>query len=307
MQSARFKNLLHLHFIVFIFGFTAILGDLISIEAVPLVWYRMLLATGCIFLFVKWMRISLKVTPKLFLILFISGIVIAMHWITFFTAVKVSNVSITLALMSTGAFFTSILEPIFYKRKIVVYEILFGVLVIAGLYLIFEVESRYTEGIFYALISAFLSSVFSLLNGKIAQKHSPTLISFYELLSGVGILTLYILVVTFSGKPSEGFSLEFFKLQANDWLYLGILASVCTAYAFIASVKVMKYLSPYTVMLTINMEPIYGIILAFLIFGDQEKMNPQFYYGALIILATVVMNGVLKSRKNGKRKKINNS
>ncbi|WP_459212970.1 DMT family transporter [Aquimarina rhabdastrellae] len=307
MQSARTKNLIHLHFIVFIFGFTAILGDLITIEALPLVWYRMLLASGFIYLFILWRKVSLKVSKKLFYILCISGIVIALHWITFFTAVKVSNVSITLALMSTGAFFTSILEPIFYKRKVIGYEILFGLIVIGGLYLIFDVESRYTTGIFYALISAFLSAVFSLLNGKIAQQYNPTLISFYELMSGVGVLTLYLIGLTFWGEGEGGFNSEFFKLQTTDWIYLAILASICTAYAFIASVKVMKYLSPYTVMLTINMEPVYGIILAFLIFGEQEKMNTQFYYGALVILATVVLNGVLKNRKTIKRKKINNT
>ncbi len=305
MQSVRFKNLLHLHFIVFIFGFTAILGDLITIDALPLVWYRMLLASGFIYFYIRWKKISLKVSRKLFGILFLSGIVIALHWITFFTAVKVSNVSITLALMSTGAFFTSILEPIFYKRKVILYEIFFGILVIGGLYLIFEVESGYTEGILYALTSAFLSAVFSLLNGKIAQKYNPSLISFYELISGVGVLTLFLILLTFFGNISEGFTPTFFQLEGSDWLFLAILASICTAYAFIASVKVMKYLSPYTVMLTINMEPVYGIFLAFLIFGEKEKMNPQFYYGGLIILTTVILNGIIKSIKDRKRRQIN--
>ncbi|MBQ4822661.1 DMT family transporter [Aquimarina sp. MMG016] len=301
MPNAKLQNYFHLHFIIFIWGFTAILGELISIDALPLVWYRMLLASGFIYLFIYFRKISLVVTRKLFITLFIAGIVIALHWITFFAAIKVSNVSITLALLSTGAFFTSILEPIFYKRKVIWYEILFGVLVIVGLYIIFKVEGDYFLGIVYALCSAFLSSVFSLMNGKIAQQYNPSMISFYELLSGVGVVTLYLLGITFFGNQTEGFSIAFFQLSSSDWLYMLLLASVCTAYAFIGSVQVMKYLSPYTVMLTINLEPVYGIILAFLIFGDSEKMNPGFYYGALIILSTVILNGIFKNVKKRKR------
>ncbi|TSE08602.1 DMT family transporter [Aquimarina algiphila] len=301
MPNAKFKNYLHLHFIVFVWGFTAILGELISIEALPLVWYRMLLASGFILGYIYFKKISLTISRKLFFILFFAGIVIALHWITFFAAIKVSNVSITLAMLSTGAFFTSILEPIFYKRKVIWYEVLFGVLVITGLYIIFQVEGDYLLGIIYALCSAFLSSVFSLMNGKIAQQYNPSMISFYELLSGVGVITLYLLGLTIFGTPTEGFTVSFFQLSTSDWVYMLILASVCTAYAFIGSVQVMKYLSPYTVMLTINLEPVYGILLAFLIFGETEKMNPQFYYGAIIILSTVVLNGIFKNAKKRKR------
>ncbi len=301
MPNVKLQNYLHLHFIVFVWGFTAILGELISIDALPLVWYRMLLASGFIYLFIYIKKISLIVTRKLFLILFLSGIIIALHWITFFAAIKVSNVSITLATLSTGAFFTSILEPIFYKRRIIWYEVVFGLLVITGLYIIFKVEGDYSEGIIYALCSAFLSSVFSLINGKIAQQYNPSLISFYELLSGVGVITLYLLGITFFGHEAEGFTVSFFQLSTSDWLYMLILASVCTAYAFIGSVQVMKYLSPYTVMLTVNLEPVYGILLAVLIFGNSEKMSPQFYYGALIIIGTVILNGIFKNAKKRKR------
>ncbi len=181
------------------------------------------------------------------------------------------------------------------------YEVFFGILVIIGLYIIFKVEGNYIEGIIYALCSAFLSAVFSLINGKIAQQYRPSMISFYELLSGVGVVTIYLLIMTVFGKETDGFTFSFFQLSTSDWLYMLLLASVCTAYAFIGSVQVMKYLSPYTVMLTINMEPVYGIILAFLIFGEAEKMNPQFYYGAAIILCTVIMNGIFKNAKKRKR------
>jgi drug/metabolite transporter (DMT)-like permease len=294
MPNDKLKSYLHFHVIVFIWGFTAILGALISLEAVPLVWYRMLLASGFIFIYIKWRKRNLKVTKRKLLILIIAGLVISLHWLTFFGAIKVSNVSITLALLSTGAFFTSILEPIFYKRKFVGYEILFGLLVITGLYLIFQVETKYTLGIILGLISAFLSAVFTLINGKLIKETAPSVISFYELLTGVAAISIYLAILSLGSDGEKGFNVAFFILSAEDWLYLLILASICTAYAFIAAVAVMKHLSPYTVMLTINLEPVYGIFLAFLIFGSKEQMNPQFYYGAMLILSTVILNGYLK-------------
>src|SRR5690606_4689368 len=252
MPGDKVKTYLHLHQIVFIWGFTAVLGTLISLEAIPLVWYRMLLASGFIFLWIWWKKRNLKVAPKKVYLLIIAGIIIALHWLTFFGAIKVSNVSITLALLSTGAFFTSILEPIFYKRKFVGYELIFGLVIMAGLYIIFQVETEYTLGIILGLISAFLSAVFTLMNGKLIKHAAPSVISFYELFTGVVAITGYLIYITITSNDNRGFSSEFFTLSSNDWIYLLILASVCTAYAFIASVAVMKHLSPYTVMLTIN-------------------------------------------------------
>lgn len=295
MQNARLLNYLHLHVIVFIWGFTAVLGALISIEAIPLVWYRMLLASGLILLFLMARKINLKYTRKALAGFFIAGLLIALHWLAFFGAIKVSNVSVTLAVMSTGAFFTSFLEPLYYRRKIIGYEVLFGVLVVVGLYIIFQFETGYVNGIILALCSSFLGSVFSVINGKMAKRHKASVISFYELLFGVMCITVYLLI-------NGSFTSEFFQLNKNDWIYLLILASVCTAYAFIASIHVMKWLSPYTVMLTINLEPVYGIILALLILGDSENMSPQFYYGALIILVTVIINGIMKTRRTIKNK-----
>ena len=301
MLSDKVKAYLHFHLIVFIWGFTAVLGALITLDAVPLVWYRMLIASGFIFLWIKWKKKKLRLAPKRVLVMLIAGVVIAAHWLTFFGAIKVSNVSITLALLSTGAFFTSILEPVFYKRKVIWYEILFGIIVICGLYIIFKVETEYVLGILLALVSAFLSAVFSLINGKLAQKEDASVISFYELLTGTGAITIYLLIITFFGNNTAGFSNQFFDVSVVDWTYLFILASVCTAYAFIASVAVMRHLSPYTIMLTINLEPVYGILLAFWVFGSEEAMDPGFYYGAAIILTTVIMNGFLKTRRKFKK------
>ena len=284
------NSYIHLHFIVFIWGFTAVLGALISLEALPLVWYRMLFASGFIYLFMVFRKVPFKLPIKTIIILLVAGLVIALHWYTFFKAIKVSNISVTLACLSTGAFFTSLLEPIFFKRKIIGYEVFFGLIVVAGLYLIFQVEGQYVYGIILALTSAFLSASFSIINGKFAQKYDPTVISFYEIIGGVLFFSIFLLY-------GQSFTPEFFKLSMNDFIWLMVLSSVCTAYAFIASVGVMKYLSPYTVMLTINLEPIYGIILALIVFNDKEKMSMQFYIGALIILSTVILNGILKSKK----------
>lgn len=289
MQNAKLLNYLHLHFIVFIWGFTAVLGALISIDAIPLVWYRMSIASILILGWVTYKRIPLKFSPKTMVVFLLAGAIIAVHWLTFFAAIKIANVSITLAIMSTGSLFAAILEPIFYKRKVIWYELVFGLIVVVGLYIIFQVEGDYTWGIVLALISAFLSAVFSVINGKLAKQYNASAISFYELFFGVCCISIYLL---FSG----GFDASFFSLSLTDWGYLFILASACTAYAFIASVHVMKWISPYTVMLTINMEPVYGIVLALFILGDSENMGPQFYYGAAIIIATVIANGIIKNR-----------
>ena len=294
MPNVKLNNYLHLHFIVFVWGFTAVIGKLITIDALPLVWYRMLMAYLIILAYILIRKFQLKVSPKTLLMLILGGIVVSLHWVTFFMAIKVSNVSIALATMSTGAFFTALLEPFWYGRKMVGYELVFGLIVMLGLYIMFRVETGFLNGILLALVSSFLSATFSLINGKLTQEQRPSIISFYELGSGVLFLSIYLV---FSGS----FDQKFFQLSVNDWMYIFILASVCTAYAFIASVKILKYISPYTVMLTINLEPVYGIILAFLLLGESEKLNPLFYVGALLILTTVVANGILKNRKKLKK------
>ena len=288
MLNDNLKNYLHLHFIVFIWGFTAILGALISLDALPLVWFRMLFAVGFIAIYIGFKKIPLKISSKIVLQFLFAGLIIALHWFTFFKAIKVSNISVTLACLSTGAFFTSLLEPILYGKKVVWYEVFFGLLVVFGLYIIFNVEGDYFYGMLIALTSAFLSALFAVINSKFVKEYDSVVISFYELSGGVVFFTLILLF-------TQSFSTNFFVLSAKDLGYLLILSSVCTAYAFIASTSIMKFLSPYTVMLTINLEPIYGIILAVLIFKDKEQMSFEFYIGAFIILLTVLLNAVIKS------------
>ncbi|MDU8886128.1 DMT family transporter [Yeosuana sp. MJ-SS3] len=296
MPNVKLKNQLHLHFLVFIAGFTGILGELISIKAVPLVWIRMIIASLILFVFIKFSKTNIRIHPKKILKLAFAGIIIALHWITFFGSIDASNVSIALTMFSTGAFFASFIEPIVYKRKIIWYEILFGLLVVIGVLIITQSELKYLYGIVLGIFSAFFASIFAVLNGKFLEQHSPTAISFYEFISGVLFITIFMLLGNFN------FEKEVFILTTADLLYLFILGSVCTAYAFIAAVKVMRHISPYTVVLTYNLEPVYGIILALLLFPEKEKMSGSFYYGATIIILTVLINGILKNARKLKRR-----
>ena len=297
MQKDRLVSLIHLHIIVFIYGFTAILGKLIVIDSLSLVWYRMGLASVFILVYLRFSKIRLQVTTRALLWFTFAGIVVALHWVTFFWAIKVSTVSIALAMMSTGAFFTALIEPLVYKRKVIGYEILLGLLVILGLYLIFSVESGYAYGMIIALVSAFLVAIFSIINAKLVKEHMPSVISFYELAIGTLFLSIILGV-------KGSFTADFFMLTPSDWGYLIILSLVCTSYAFIASVKIMRVITAYTVMLTNNLEPVYGILLAWVIFGAEEKMSPLFYVGALIILVTVIANGILKLKASNKQTRL---
>jgi len=295
MPNAKTKNYLHLHLLVFIAGFTAVLGELITIGSSALVWYRMLIAGILMYGYIKIIKLKIRVNTKTKLKFFVAGIIIALHWITFFEAINQSNVSITLAMFSTGAFFASLIEPLIYKRRIIWYEIIFGIIVVIGVFLITQSEIKYINGIVLGIISALFSTLFAVINGRFIEVHQATVISFYEFISGVVFLTLFILL--FQG----GFSLEFFNLSTSDWIYLLILASICTAYAFIGSVDVMRLISPYTVILTYNLEPIYGVVLAILLFPETEIMSAQFYYGAILILLTVLMDAFLKNFKRKKK------
>jgi drug/metabolite transporter (DMT)-like permease len=199
-------------------------------------------------------------------------------------------------MFSTGAFFASLIEPIIYKRKVIFYEIIFGVLVIIGVFIITQSEIKYLTGIILGISSAFLSSLFAVFNGKFLEQNTATVISFYEFIGGIIFITIFIALF------GEGFTKDFFALSYSDYGYLFILASVCTAYAFIAAVYVMKHISPYTVVLTYNLEPIYGIVLALILFPEKEKMSQQFYIGAVLIIMTVLLNGIIKNSKHLKRK-----
>jgi drug/metabolite transporter (DMT)-like permease len=294
MQKNNLKHYLHLHFLVFIAGFTAILGEAISLSSIALVWHRMLIALVLTFLFLLYYRYNLKIKLKDFFKFSLAGIIIALHWITFFEAIEQSNISITLAMFSTGAFFASLIEPIFFKRKVRPVEIILGFIVICGVFIILQANISSFIGVLLGIISALLASLFSVLNGKLVQDNNPFLISFYEFLSGVIFILLYL---TFSGNLID---LNIETFFSYDYLYVFILGSICTAYAFIASIYILKFLSPYTLVLTYNLEPVYGILLAIFIFPETEKMEFSFYIGTLIIISTIIINSILKIKNTKK-------
>ncbi len=289
MLAENIKSYFHLHFVVILLGFTAILGNLISLEAMHLVWYRMMFAfIGLwIFILIKRKPYLLK-AGDIFKLLGI-GVIIAMHWILFFHAIKVSNVSVTLGVLASTTLFTSFMEPLFNRRRIFWLEVLIGIAVIGGLYIIFQFETHYYKGIFFALLAAVLSGFFIVINKKISLRYDPTVISFYEMIGGFGIITVFYMI-------TGGFDVTFFKISTSDLIYILILSFLCTSYAFAAIVEIMKILSAFNVVLAINMEPVYGIIMALIIFGESEQMSPGFYIGAMIIIAAVFTYPVLKRK-----------
>ena len=292
MQKNNFKHFIHLHLLVFIAGFTAILGELIVNSSEVIVWHRMFIGSILLGLYMLFSKKSFKIDIKLFLKYSFLGLIIALHWITFFEAIEQSNISVTLAMFSTAAFFTSFIEPFMFKRKVIFYEVVLGFVVVGGVYLIFNAEFQYLTGIILGLLSAFFASLFSVLNGLMIKKNSAFSISFYEFITGMFFITIFLI---FNNELSSIMIDDIFSL---NYFYIFLLGSICTAYAFMASVYLLKFISPYSVVLTYNLEPIYGIIMAVIFFGNNEKMSLSFYIGLFLILFSVILNMYIKKRNN---------
>ena len=289
-----------LHLIVFLWGFTAILGKLIHANAEVLVFYRMLFASVFLYLFIRIIKKdSIKVSKKLLLKLVGIGSLMAFHWLFFFSSIKVSNVSIALSCLGTSTLFAALLEPLIFKRKIDLSEIVMGIVIVICISLIFKVEFQYKLGIIYGLICALLGTIFSVFNGKLYGKTSSGNIIFYEIFGGFLVISLYYV---FSGQISQ-----IGEISYRDLALLTLLASVFTAYPMFESVNLMKYISPFTLILTVNLEPIYGIILAFFIFGESEKMSAVFYGASLVMILAIVINEIIKARKKSKKIAIENT
>jgi len=281
LESQLLKSHLKLHFIVLIYGFTAILGKLINMPATQLVWYRMLIAVMTFYFFLRWKKTDLSINRKQFFKLFGIGIIVALHWITFFGAIKLSNVSVALGCLATATLFTSLLEPFFFHKRINAAEVIVGLMIILGLYLIFRFETRYTSGVIVALISAFLAGLFMVINKKMVINQKASVISFYEMAGGLAAISVYLV---FSGWGNIPLKLP----TPVDFICLLALGTICTAFAFAVQVDLMKHLSAYIVSLTINLEPVYGIIMAYFLFGETEHMTGGFYIGTIIILTSVL-------------------
>lgn len=286
-MNPRLKNLLLLHVIVFIFGFTGIIGKLTTINAERVVFWRTVIATvslgGFLLVYRKNQLLPLKALVRQAFI----GLLAAAHWITFFASIKASNVSIALATIASTALFVSMYEPLILKKKFDWRESFLGLAVILGLCIIFSVEGRYVNGIILALISAALAGLFSTLNAIEVRKYSALTISFNEMIFAALFTFLYLV---FQGQVNA----ELFQMNRYDWLWLILLGTVATAFAFVISVEVLKALSPFTVALTINLEPVYSILFALLLFPESEVMTGWFYLGAAIILGALFVDAYMK-------------
>lgn len=301
MQSSPIKDYLLLHFIVLIWGFTAILGLLISLPSLELVFYRTLIAAGGVALVMILRKKPMLVRPRELLKIAGVGVLISLHWIFFFWSARLSTASVCLAGMATTSLWTAFVEPMVNRTKVKWYEVALGLVVISGLLVIFQFETGYWLGLSMALVSAFLGALFSVLNGRLTLRHTPYQITLYEMAAACLFALLFMPI--YAAFLTDGAPIQW-TWKGLDWLWLVILGGVCTVYAFSVSVDLMKRLPVFSINLTINLEPVYGILLAVLVFGEKEKMTPQFYLGTLIILISVLIYPVLnywnKRRKAAK-------
>lgn len=284
------RDYLHLHFLVLIWGFTAILGLLITIPPVEVVFYRTLIASLGLAILIYFQNISFSLDRRGIIRLLLTGILIAGHWILFFGSARVSNASVCLAGMATTSFWTSFLEPLVLRKRIKWYEVFLGMIVIFGLYVIFRFEFDHALGLAMALVSALLAALFTVINARFAKVYHHHQVTFYEMLGACVSIALFFPVYKITMAESSTLRMS---LSTMDLVYIALLAIVCTVYAYSASISLMKKISAFSVNLTINLEPVYGIILAVIIFGEKEKMHPGFYIGAVIIMISVFAHPLL--------------
>lgn len=290
------RDYFKLHFIVFLWGFTAVLGKLISIPSVEMVLYRTLLAAvgmGVVMLFVKP---SFSITRQDFIKLSLIGIIVAIHWITFFAAGKISNPSTSLVGFATCAFWAALFEPIAKRKKIQLLEIGLGVVGLVGLAIILAFDFAYPLGLFLGVISGMTAALFSVINSKLIYRVNAYTITFYEMIGAC--LSILLFLPLYKNSLATHHELNLVPTFV-DWIYIALMAWACSVYAYAAAIDLMKKLSVFFIQLALNLEPVYGIILALLVFGRQEVMNTNFYIGALIILGAVIAYPFLKKKTEG--------
>jgi drug/metabolite transporter (DMT)-like permease len=288
--AERRNAYLQLHFSVFLWGFTAILGKLIELREGPLVWYRILITCMSLLLLPRvWKRLK-QLKRKDIKALVGIGCLVCTHWLCFYGSIKFSNVSVALSCLSTTSFITSFIEPLFFRTKIKRYELFLGLLIVPGIYMIFHFTKFYAEGIVLGLLAAGLAAVFTTLNKKMVSRVDTTSITFVELSGGFVFLSI-ILPFYLSYFPEASM-----VPTSNDWVYLLILAVGCTTLPYILSLNALKHLSAFASTLSVNLEPIYGIIMAIFFFQENKELNPGFYIGTLIILLAVFLHPLLHKR-----------
>jgi drug/metabolite transporter (DMT)-like permease len=290
---SKYKYHLWLHLIILIWGFTGVIGKelgLLETTAVTIVFYRMLIGLISLFIVLRFLKHKIQITKKGLFATLGTGLIIAVHWITFFKAIQLSNISLALVFLSTTALFTSFIEPIILKRKFDIKESLMGVTIIVGIAVIANASSDYYIAMILALISALCAAFFSVINGKLVKEHDPKSITIFEMLGGFLGVALFF---TLTGELNT----ETLTIDMEQFGLLFILGSICTAFAFLVGVELSKHLPIFTMNITINLEPIYAVILGLLFYPKTEVMPPGFYLGATIILGTIFVNALLKRRK----------
>ncbi len=297
-QKASFTDYFQLHFIVLIWGFTAILGKLLEpLDSSAVVLFRTLLAVFGLSVVLLIRKQNIRVSPADRWKLLATGGIIGLHWVLFFLAARLSNVSVCLAGMATSSLWASVLEPLLLRRRVRPIEVALGAVVMAGLYLIFRFEFDKVVGLSVAVGSAMLSSLFTIINSRFTHRIDALVISFYEMAGALlGALILWLMVQQFD-TPGTGAVGQYAPQTMAQWLWLVILSMVCTVYAYTVGVRLLRKFSPYLAILTVNLEPVYGIILAVLIFGDTEHMTSGFYIGTLVILIAVLAYPFLNNQK----------
>ncbi len=296
-MPSSFKDYFKLHFIVVLWGFTAILGKEIHMPTTDVVLYRTGIAAIALLFLIRFKGETIRLERKALIKILLTGLIVAAHWVLFFESARISTVSVCLAGMATVTFWTSLLEPLFSKRKISPLEVVLGFVAIIGLYLIFQFEFDNALGLILAICAALLSATFYVLNSLYTKKHSPYVITFYEMIGACIALFIFIPIYqTFILETSVSYALP----TSRDIGFLLVLSLACTVYAFAESVELMRRISAFTVNLSINLEPVYGIVMAVIIYGEKEKMSGGFYWGTLIILVSVLSYPVLKKKTSTK-------
>lgn len=291
-MSSFKRSLIQLHLFVFLAGLTAPIGNLIQLNGLILVFYRMLLTVIALIpiyiLHKQADRVSVKEKVKLVGI----GVLIAIHWVCFYGSIKLANVSIALVCFSSVGIFTAFLEPLICKTKFIWNDIFIGLISLAGIFCIFQFDIQFRTGILVGLLSALFASIFTILNKKVTNQHSTQTIQMFEMTGGLGFLTLVIFILnTFQNTP--------FIFPSNlDWFWLIVLALACTVLANNLMLKALKNVSAFTMNVTLNLEPVYGIIIAILLFQEQKQMGKGFYLGIVLIAFSVLLQMVRVMHKH---------
>lgn len=296
MEKSTRKAYIQLHIAIFLWGFTAILGDLITLDSIPLVWWRVFFASMSFFLLIPVVQ-SLKALSKKVLVRFLLiGVIVALHWVLFFASIKFSNPSIALVCMATISFFTAILEPIILRTRLKGYEILLGIMILPGMVLVVNnTELSMMNGIWAGILSALLAAVFTVLNKKYILDASPRVMTFLEMSSAWMVMSLILPFYYLSDKS------EFQLIPSlTDLGYLVVLSFLCTTLAFVLSLMSLKHISAFATNLSINLEPVYGILMAAFFLKDYEELNLRFYIGCSLIIAAIFIYPFIKSYFNRK-------